>query len=265
MKLSRNTMATAVLLACSGSLMAGSVLIVNGSSVTSEPGTTSTITANLKTLHEAVGNTVTINDGLPVNLSLFAQVWDIRFSNVSALTAGEQASYLGFLQAGGGMFLMGENDFFPARNASVFDFVALAGGGVLGPNLIGGCDGTQNVIAPFTGPNPVTSVNFRCSGVLGSSGTGDWITERSSGGGTGVAFAKGDLANAAGGALTLLLDVNFMDGNGSTAEQDLLKNLIGFVGVQVNPPTPGVVPEPSTFGLAGLALLGLGLARRRKA
>ena len=50
-------------------LDAQNVLIINGSSGTSEPSTTSSITTQLSTLHAAVGNIVTIADGRPADLS----------------------------------------------------------------------------------------------------------------------------------------------------------------------------------------------------
>ena len=65
------------------------------------------------------------------------------------------------------------------------------------------------------------------------------------------------------GALTSILDVNFMQGvYDQPASQNLTKNLIGFVGGQVDPVNP--VPEPGTLMLAGLAAVGA-LASRRKA
>ena len=67
---------------------AQNILIINGASGTSESGTTANITNSLKPLHEAVGNTVTISDGVPVDFSGYSQVWDIRFSNVFALSGG---------------------------------------------------------------------------------------------------------------------------------------------------------------------------------
>lgn len=259
-----NKLITALFLAVlvAGRAQAGPIVIVTGSSGTSEPGTTSTITANLTTLHEAAGNTVTVSDEIPVDLSGFTQVWDIRFDNTFALTVDQQNQYLAFLQSGGGMFLMGENSFFMGRNTSIFDFVGLAGGGTLGPGLIGGCDGTQNVVPPFTGPNAVTTVPFQCSGVISSNGTGEWITERADlSGGSGVAWGVGDLANASLGALTMILDVNFMQGPGfvSDAEQALTMNLIQFVQDEVEP-----VPEPASLMLFGTGAAVLLYRRRRQ-
>lgn len=257
------TLVVATAMALSSLAHAGNVLIVNGSNGTSEPGTTSQLTANLQNLHQAVGNVVTVVSDIPVNLTGYSQIWDVRFSNNFALTGAQQTQYMGFLQGGGGMFLMGENDNFMPRNTSIFNLVDQLGGGILGPNLVGGCDGTQNVIGPFQGPNLVTSVNFPCSGVVGSKGTGSWITERADhSGGSGVAWGVGNLANALAGALTVIFDVNFMQNVYGEPLQNLTKNLIGFIGDQVDPPNQ--VSEPAGVALLGLGLLGLGLSRRRK-
>jgi hypothetical protein len=234
--------------------VAGSVLIVTGSSGTSEPDTTFAVYTNLQTLHEAVGNTVTLSSDIPVDLSSYSQVWDIRFSPVFALTAAQQAEYLAYLQAGGGMFIMGENSGFMDRNNSILSLITAAGGGTLTFN--GNLAQTQDVIAPFTGPNTVTQVTYAASGGVDGKGTGDWITQVSGQNqGSGVAFGKGDLANAELGALTVIFDVNFMqNGYYLPGSQDLTKNLIGFVQGEVE----GVPDSASTafallFGLAGLA------------
>ena len=258
--------ATSAVLALSfaGSALAGSVLIVNGSSGTSEPGTTSSITTQLQTLHEAVGNVVTISSDIPVNFADFQQVWDIRFSNNFALTAAQQTAYVNYLAGGGGMFVMGENSSFMTRNNSVLSLINLAGGGSL--SFISPLS-SQTVIAPFTGPNAVNSVDYLAPGGVTSNGTGEWITVDSNGNGTGVAWGVGTLANASAGALTVIFDVNFMQTNANFNSVQLTKNLIGFIGNEVEPPQGGVIPEPATWAMmiAGFGLVGGAMRRRRVA
>jgi hypothetical protein len=246
------------------SLAFAQVLIVNGSDGTSEPGTTAQITTNLSNLHTAVGNTVTVSSTIPVNLGGYSQVWDIRFSNNFALTAPQQTQYLGFLQGGGGMFLMGENSGFMARNNSVLDLIALAGGGTIGFTTP---SSNQTVNAPFTGPNAVTQVTYAAPGGFTNSGTGTFITQVGSIG-SGIAFGVGTLADAPLGALTSIFDVNFMQNFYDLPHsQNLTKNLIGFVQDQVedpvNPPDLTPIPEPSAFGLVAVAGLFMLLLVRR--
>lgn len=240
------------------------ILIVNGASGTSETSTTAMITTNLQNLHIAAGNSVTISDALPTDISGYKQVWDIRFSNVFALTSAQQLEYLNYLKSGGGIFLMGENSSFMSRNDTIFSLISLAGGGTIG---FGSGSSYQTVDAPFTGPNAVAHVNYAAPGYFNNHGTGQWITDDGTYG-SGIAFAKGTLANAANGALTTILDVNFMQNEYDLPNsQNLTKNLIGFVGAQVNPPIEGsAVPEPATYGLMGAcALVALVVIRRRKA
>lgn len=240
-------------------LDAQNVLIINGSSGTSEPYTTSSITTQLSTLHTAVGNIVTIADGRPADLSPYGQIWDIRFSNTWALTSSDEAAYLSFLQGGGGIFLMGENDYFMARNNSIFDFILQAGGGTVG--FTNARDG-QAVCGPFTGPNPVSSNWYTAAGYFNGRGTGDWITAPTcdaASGGSGIAFGVGTLANAPAGALTTILDVNFMETDAYENSQALTRNLIGYVGEQVT-----VTPEPGSILLLATGLGALGIMGRKR-
>ena len=244
---------------------AGPVLIINGLSTTSEVGTTTSITTSLVAKHTAAGNTTTVVDQ-PLSLAQltgFTQVWDIRFSNSTPITAGQQADYLAYLQQGGGMFVMGENSGFATRNNSVLAFINLAGGGSL---IFTTPNSTQTVFAPFTGPFaiPDANVTYAAPGGVTTAGTGQFMTGTSaSGPGTGIAFDTDDLANALTGALTVVFDVNFMQDNAETDSQNFLRNIIGFVQQQVEP--PAAAPEPTALWLTVLGLLGLAAARRRKA
>ena len=236
---------------------AGNILIINGSSSTSETSTTASITTQLTTLHTAVGNVVTVADTVPVSFTGFQQIWDIRFSNSSPITAGTITQYVNYLASGGGMFVMGENSSFTTRNNSVLALIGAAGGGSLTFTVPGD---TQTVLAPFTGPNAVLSINYQAAGGVTTFGSGQWISSNANGG-TGVAFGVGSLSNATKGALTAIFDVNFMQTNSSTAEVNLTKNLIGFVGAQVSP-----VPEPATWGmmLVGFGIVGGAMRRRQR-
>ena len=232
------------------------VLIINGSSGTSETGTTANITNNLVALFNAIGVNPTVSDGVPASLAGFSQVWDIRFSNNLALTGADQSEYLAFMQGGGAMFVMGENAGFGTRNNTVLALIAAAGGGVLNfvsPNSF------ETVDAPFNGPNAVSQVDYAAPGGVNGHGSGQFITDDGAGNGAGVAWGKGQLANAPLGGLTVIFDVNFMEGTRGVDQQNLTKNLIGFVGV-VAPPDGGgggvsTTPEPASLVLVGTGLL----------
>lgn len=236
---------------------AAPILILSGASQTSEHDTTADIVSNMTTLHEAVGNTVTVadNNGEVADLSVFSQVWDLRFSNAWALDAGEIADYVAYLNGGGGMFVMGENSSFYTRNESIRSLALAAGGGDI--DGVSGYHGeTETVLAPFTGPNALSEISFSSSGHATSSGTGDFMTDA----GSGVAWGVGDLANAMAGALTTVFDVNFMEPDRPADEMAFAANLVNFVQTEVEPPA---VPLPASLPLMLAGFGGLAALRRR--
>lgn len=162
--LTRSLLAVAAVLASSAAL-AGPILIVNGASSTSEIDTTLAVSDNVSALHAQAGNTVTLTDGLPADLSAYAQVWDVRFNNNAALDDAQQRQYLTYLQAGGGLFLMGENSSFQARNHSIFNLIALLGGGSIG---FSECQYEQRVHAPLYRTEPRHAGRLCGSGLLRS-------------------------------------------------------------------------------------------------
>lgn len=205
---------------------AASVLIINGTSTTSEPGTTASITTNLTSLLVAAGHTVTVSDPVPGSLAGFAQVWDIRFANAAPLTAGNITLYVSYMAGGGKMFVMGENSFFGTRNTSVLALITSAGGGTLTFTTPAS---TETVNPPFNSPNAVSTVTYCAPGGTTGFGTGQFITS-SGGSGAGVGFAVGTLVNALAGSLAVIFDVNFMQNTCNPPnDQNLVRNLIGFV------------------------------------
>jgi hypothetical protein len=229
---------------------AKNVLIVNGLSTTSETGTTTDITANLQTLEVAAGNTVTVADVPPASLAGYTEVWDIRFSNSSPLSASDQTLYQAFLQAGNSMFIMGENSGFMTRNNSVIAFVQTMGGGTL---AFATPSQPQNVNPPFTGPNAVTSVSFAAPGGSSTPGNGAFATNNGTNG-TAIAWGPGKLTAAPGAALVVVFDVNFMQAAAGVPLTNFLKNLIGYINAGGGGAAI-VVPTLSEWGLIALAVL----------
>lgn len=204
----------------------GNVLIVNGASGSSEPGTTSDSTNNIRTLLQEAGFQTTVVDSLPTDLTAFSEIWDIRFTNSQPITTTESAQYLSFLQSGGELFAIGENSGFSNRNNSLISFINQAGGGLLNftvPNS------TQQISGIFTTPNtiPDGNVTYARPGGVAGSGNGQFITFDGSGNSSAVIFDEGDLANALTGKLVAVFDINFFQGIYDQPDsQNLLKNIV---------------------------------------
>jgi len=223
------------------------------------------------------GNTVTVvNAGVPGSLAGFTQIYDTRYDNLPAFTAGEMSQYLAFLQAAPGntLFLMGENTFFNTHNLLINSFIALAGGGTVpAPSFLS--TNSETVNPPFNGPNAISTVKFAACGRVSSPGRGAFASSES-GGGCALFFGTGALTNALQSALVVVYDVNFIATAptfGAVNEISFRQNLEHFVSAPTVAPTPGGGPAPvptptlTTWGeiLLAAALCGTGviLIRRR--
>lgn len=255
MQLKKLALIAASLAVVSGAAFADNVLIVNGLSSSSEPGTTTNITNNW-TPTCGTGHTVTVVDKPPASLTGYQQIWDLRFSNSSPLTPADQAAYLAFLQGGGNMFVMGENSAFMTRNNSVTQFVATAGGGAL--TFVAPGD-TQNVNgAPFN-DGGLNTISYATAGGTTSPGSGVFATNNGTGG-SALAWSTGTLTNAPAGSLTVVFDVNFMEDTAPSDQHQFFQNLCKFVQTGGGSATATAVPANSSWGLLGLAALLAALA-----
>ena len=155
------------------------------------------------------------------------------------------------------MFVMGEHSGFMTRNNSVLSLVTATGGGSLSFVVP---SSTQTFVPPFGGPNPIGGgdVSYAAPGGVTSPGTGQYITVDGSGHGTGVAFGVGDMSNASLGVLTMMFDVNFMQGIYDQPDsQHLLRNVIAYVEEEVDG-NGYVIPEPMTVLAVFTGVCGLG-------
>jgi hypothetical protein len=203
----------------------------------------------------AAGYTVTSNVGVPGgSLGSYIQIWDIRAE--IALSGSDITAYVAYMAGGGSLFAMGENgSCCGVRDASIVTLITAAGGGTvtlenLSANL-------QTVQAPFTGPVSLTTLTYAAVGGFTSTGSGTFITKDTSTTGGAVIFGPGTMTNATSGVLASVLDVNFMDTNGSAVglSQALTDNLIAYLGA----PAPiGPLPQTPAPPTLVLVLVGLG-------
>jgi sugar lactone lactonase YvrE len=229
------------------------VLIMNGVSAPSGPlvQTRLNATNHLSALLTSAGHTVTVVSELPGDLSAYATIWDIDFAQAIAPEA--QPRYVQHLGAGKRLYLIGENDSFGARNASMIAVYRLAGGGgLVFQNPAGDDDLVENgpqsietVVSPFNGPNTVNSVTFAAPGGVTNGGSGQLVTFRAS--------TKATGAGAAFGRLVVIFDVNFLEGvHDPAAADNLIRNLIAYLPpVAAGPEVAAIIPGVGRpFGVA---------------
>lgn len=252
----------------------GNVLIVAGTDAAAQQAAT-TVSGELTTAGFSV---TSVNTGVPVSLAGYSQIYDTRYDNNPAFTAGEMTQYLAFLNAAPGntLFLMGENDSFNNRNLPVLQFVALAGGGTIAvpaadnSNPVTHAFTPETVTPPFTGPNAISTITFAACGVVTSHGTGNFAsTEAGGASGCSLFFDEGQLSNALTGALVIVFDVNFMatapTGLGAVNEVPFRKNLEQFAASPASAP-PNLTPIPSSALLlliGALAIVAFEIVRTR--
>lgn len=211
-------------------------------------GDSTAANTGLTTLLTGAGYTVTNQVGVPAgtNLSGNAQVWDIRVYSSGTLSSPDQATYLGYLQGGGALFLMGENSAFMARNNSIISFVTLAGGGTA--VFSAPTSNTQTIQGSVaTSPNSISTVSFAGAGALSSVGTGTCLTKDAGNKCVAVGYGHNKLANATGGTLVVVMDVNFLQPTYLTGNTQLFaQNLIAYLESGGGPATGGAfVPVSS--------------------
>ena len=213
-------------------------------------------------------NTVTIvNAAVPADITPYTQIYDVRYNNAPAFTAGEMTQYLNFLNAAPNntLFLMGENNSFNQRNGPILQFVAQAGGGSIA-NPVLGSNNSETVAPQFnTTPNNIGTVKFAACGLVTSQGRGAFASTEA-GGGCSLFFGLGGLLNAPAGALVIVFDVNFIydaPNGGAVNEVAFRQNLEQFVSAPLVAPPPVVTELPPssvpTLSEWGMILLTCGL------
>ncbi len=206
-----------------------------------------------------LGNTVTTGSTL-ADYSAYDQVWDLRYNqNLGPTDVTAMGNYLA---SGGRMFLSGEQPAYTElRNASLVDWVEAVGGGSM--TLVNvRITGDQPVTTAgqiVAQPNQRTFLRYYAANSVSTPGTGFMVTETQSGLGHSslIGWDFGDIIGSPNARMLVGFDINLFRNSSAWAE-----NMVHYLGGDAPPP---VVPEPSTYAMAALGLLGLGLlAWRRK-
>jgi len=203
----------------------GRILIVsNGSAII-----LSTLIANITATEVALGNTIEVlgsYSSLPSDLSIYDHIWDVDANAVFGTTA--RAKYTQYLQQGGAMFILGENQGFATRNNDLASFITSLGGGTVTFDPLYPAQWHECEVAPeFLIANNVNNLTFPAVGRFSSMGTGTPITKQIKlyewgtpitiittypVGTTGqsAVWKTGSLSLAPKGAIAVVLDVNLI-------------------------------------------------------
>jgi len=203
----------------------GSLLVLEDSS----PGAAEAgIVAHLLAAGGAGNNlAVAAATALPAGLAGYTQIWDVRSGDATPLSAAEQSAYLAFLQAGGQLCLVGGTTGSGARDTSLLQLIAAAGGGALTLATPGSL---QQVQAPFTGPVTLGSIPSGAAGAValghGAAVTRDGSTPLPVA--SNLAWAPGTLGLAPAGGLLAVFSANVLLIGANSDCQALVANLMSY-------------------------------------
>ena len=169
-------------------------------------------------------------DNLPADLTKYAHIWDIGYNSPYIPGPHNPTSkLLSYLQAGGGFFLLGENSGFIYKDNTIETFVGVAGGGVVTvdeslepvvytvtvqPDFL---IANQNNVLPLTAPGLFTAQGTGTSMTSSPFTNPLWYPA--------VCWKTGSLTNAPKGAITSVLDINFIS-DGEYQNLDFIDNII---------------------------------------
>ena len=157
-------------------------------------------------------------DNLPADLTQYSHIWDIGYNSPYIPGPHDPSSkLLSYLQAGGGFFLLGENSQFIYKDNTIETFVGVAGGGTVT------VDESQDPLQVYTVTvqpnfliaNQDNNLPLSAPGLFDAIGTGTPMTSPALAVWyPAVCWETGSLTNAPKGAITSVLDINFIPDGG---------------------------------------------------